>query len=131
MLLALEGTAPETEQELREKPDRFISLLQKPRNGKPMPVSASAYGDLHQIIADIIAASGGQVALQDIEEIPELSASGTLLSHRFQVGLPIGSAKVKLESFHKQCAGERVREDDNGCLISIPLPTNFWGKMAG
>ncbi len=60
MVMALEGTPPELEKELREKPDRFAKLLQTPRKGKPVPVPASEYGDLRQIIADIIADAGGE-----------------------------------------------------------------------
>src|SRR5207302_3905795 len=56
---------------------------------------------------------------------------GTALTHKFQAGLPLGSAKEKLESFHKQCFGELLREDENGCLILVLLPTNFWGKWMG
>ena len=131
MVLALEGTAPEVEKELREKPDRFISLLQKPRNGKPTPASSEFQGDLHQIIADIIASAGGEIALEALEEIPELSPDGMVLSHKFQAGLPLGTAKQKLENFHEQCLGERVYDEDNRLLIVVPLPTNFWGKWMG
>jgi serine/threonine protein kinase len=131
MIMALQCSLPETEQELREKPDRFTSLLQKPRTGKAVPFLAGSGGDLHQILADIIAAAGGDVALRNLEDVPALSEDGMVLTHKFLAGLPLGSAKLKLEVFHTQCFGQRIREDDNGCLVLVALPTNFWGKWTG
>jgi serine/threonine protein kinase len=128
MVLALEGTPPEVDKELRAKPDRFTSLLQMPPPGRPLPVSAAIYGDLHQIIADIIAAAGGEVAAENLEEIPQLSADGMVLAHKFQAGLPLGSAKEKLDEFANLCFGRRVRDDESGCLFFVPLTLSFWDK---
>ena len=96
MVMALEGTPADLEKELREKPDRFASLLQMPRNGKPVPVPSSQYGDLRQILADIIADAGGDAVQEILEDVPELSVDGTVLTQKFQAGLPFGSAKEKL-----------------------------------
>ncbi len=132
MVMALEGTPPEVDKELRERPDRFTSLLQNPRPGKPTIMPDAGAGDLHQVLADIItAAGGGEAVLQSLEDIPELSPDGTVLSHKFQAGLPLGSAKQKLEAFPTQCFGQCIREDEYGCLVLVPLPTNFWGKWLG
>jgi serine/threonine protein kinase len=129
MALALEGARPEESAE-REKPDRFSAFLQQPRSARSAPVH-TADVDLHRIIADIIAAAGGEVTPEGLDEIPELSADGLVLSHRFQVGLPLGAAKEKLIEFHKQCFGQLGRDDHDGCQVVIPLPTSLWGKWLG
>ncbi len=131
MVMALEGTPAEVEKELRDKPDRFTSLLQAPRQGKAVAVHTADYGDLQRIVADILAAAGGEGGPKALEDVPEISIDGTVLSHKFEAGLPLGSAKEKLEEFPKQCCGRRIREDQEGCLIHVDLPTNFWGKWLG
>jgi len=131
MVMALEGTPPEMEKENREKPEPFNTRLQMPRLSKSAPLNAVAYEELHGIIADIIAAAGGKVTPQNLEEVPELSADGLTLFHKFQTGLPLGSAQEKLVLFLKHCVGQLVREEENGCHIFIPLPSNIWGKWMG
>jgi serine/threonine protein kinase len=131
MVMALEGTPPELEKELRAKPDRFASLLQMPRKGKPVPVPASRYGDLRQIIADIIAAAGGEASAEILDDVPEISDDGTVLKQKFQVDLPLGLAKEKLVHFPGQCGGELQCESQNGFAIAIEAPTGFWGKWLG
>jgi serine/threonine protein kinase len=131
MVLALEGTASTEEKGPPEKTDRFVGLVQQPRSGLPAPVHDPSHANLRRVIADIIAAAGGEVTPQSLDEVPELSADGTVLAHKFQAGLPLGAAKEKLASFHKQCFGDRPSEDDNGCLIHIPLATSFWSKWTG
>ena len=130
--MALEGTPPELEKELREKPDRFAAMLQKPRKGKPAPVPASEYGDLRQIIADIVAeAGGGDVSRQILDEVPELSVDGTTLTQRFEADLPLGLAKEKLLQFPPKCGGEMKSECPKGCTIAMRPRTGFWGKWLG
>ncbi|HWY88678.1 MAG TPA: protein kinase, partial [Gemmataceae bacterium] len=123
MVMALEGTRDDVK-DLRDKPDRFTTLVHKPRSGKAAPMPAASCENLQQVLADIIAAAGGEVTPPSPEELPELSADGTLLTHRFQAGLPLGSAKEKLADFHTQCFGHKIREDENGCLILVPLAGN-------
>lgn len=130
MVMALEGTPPELEQELREKPDRFASLLQAPR-ALTTHTHGGSEGDLHQMLADILAAAGAQVAARALEDVPILSGDGTILSYKFQAGLPLGAARTKLERFHEQCFAQRVQEDENGCLLRVVLPASFWGRWLG
>lgn len=133
MVLALEGTPPEMDKELREKPDHFTTMIRTPRAGHQAHFHAhsASPGDLHQVIADLITMAGGRVAPPNPDEFPELAADGMSLTHKFQVGLPLGSAKLKLETFPNQCFGRLEREDENGVLILVPLPNNFWGKCLG
>jgi serine/threonine protein kinase len=129
MVMALDGVRPD--ESVERDTDRFTEFLQKPRNGKIAPLPAATCGDLQQVISDIIAAAGGEATPLAPEEIPELSADGMVLTHRFQAGLPLGSAREKVARFHTQCGGRRIHEDDDACIIVVPLPPGFLGKWLG
>jgi serine/threonine protein kinase len=129
MAMALEGTPPE--QEVRAQPDRFTRLIQEPRSAPPRPIAGATSDNLQRILADIIHSAGGKVDADDLEDSPELSADGDLVTHKFQASLPIGSARQKLESFHHLLFGQRIRDHEDGLDIYIDLPGNFWRKLLG
>jgi serine/threonine protein kinase len=131
MVSALEGLVPGSLHEPGGIKDRFIAILEASRKAPPPPLPLTASRDLNKVIADLVASAGGEVPTLAADELPSLSEDGESLRHRFIVGLPLGSARVKLDSFCQQWYAQLVREDDRGVIIHINLPTNFWGKMMG
>ena len=64
-------------------------------------------------------------------EVAEICPETDSISHRFQVGLPLGSARLKLESFCKQWYGQMIRDDEHGVVMQLAMPTNFWQQWMG
>lgn len=131
MLLALEGTSPELHQELQAKPDHFTRMVATEKDAPTMfEVSVEAQPcDVNRIIGDLVRGAGG--ADEFTLTAPELSSSGDLLSHSFQVGLPLGSARVKLGEVLRQLYARNVREDEQGCSFRIILASRFWQQWLG
>jgi hypothetical protein len=130
MIRALEGTDETVV--AAEKPDRFTSLVSGPRpNGATASLpTGTTPEDLDQIIRELITDAGGEVA-RDEGQAPTLSSGGELLEFKFQAGLPLGSARLKLDGFCQQWYGALRREDENGCVFHISMPSNFWRQWIG
>lgn len=131
MVLALEGTRAEPEQDDRGDADPFLRLIQMPRTVPPSLNREHASGDLRRSIADIIQGIGGKAPPRERENVPELSEDGDLVTYKFVVGLPLGSARSKLEKFAGQWLGQYVRDDESGPLIRIGLPKSRWLRWLG
>ncbi|MCI0637745.1 MAG: protein kinase [Gemmataceae bacterium] len=126
MVMALEGTSRNQDQGL---PDRFSTLLRGLQGGAHhLPPGDDR---LNKVLMDLVAYAGGGVAPAEAPALPEISADGAELSYRFSAGLPLGVARARLEQFHLECFGERVRDDDNCCLIRVTLPGSLWGRWLG
>src|SRR5262249_48240555 len=65
--------------------------------------------NLHKLLAKIIAAQGGEATLDPAAAPPTLSGEDELLRYKFRAGLPIGPARVRLQTFCEQCFGHMVR----------------------
>jgi serine/threonine protein kinase len=131
MLLALEGTSPELNKELTDRPDHFAKLVQSQRH-EPRK---SAYtgmnpADLNQVIADLINAAGGHVTpLSNVD--PALSNTHDAVHCQFQAGLPLGAAHERLQSFSQKVFAKLVHQDDATCTMHFDLPSNFWRQWWG
>jgi hypothetical protein len=126
MVHALEGTDAETL--AREQPDRFSSLLCEPRsNPAPLPDGASVE-DLNQIIRELVLGAGGEVPR---EENPVPILDNDILHYRFQAGLPLGSARLKLDRFGLQWYAQLRGDGEQGCVFHLPMPANFWQQWIG
>ncbi len=131
MLLALEGTSPELNQQLLSRPDSFAQLLDNARGSK----KASVYTGispvvLNQLIAEIVNSAGGNMLVPATP--PTLDAAdASTLTHSFQAGLPIGTARGKLEEYGRELGAQVRRQDDRGCLLHLQLPANFWQHWLG
>jgi hypothetical protein len=126
MIHALEGTNAETL--AREKPDRFSILLCEPRpNPAPLPDGASVE-DLNQIIRELVLGAGGEVPR---EENPVPILDNDILYYKFQAGLPLGSARLKLDRFGLQWFAQLRGDGEQGCVFHIPMPANFWQQWIG
>jgi serine/threonine protein kinase len=132
MLLALEGTTPELHQELQEKPDYFTKLVETERHAPTqleIKLDASS-ADLNRIISDLVHGAGGP----DDASAPapaELFSDEEVLRHQFQVGVPLGTARGKLDAFRREVFAQLVGESDQGCLFGIAVPGRFWQRWLG
>jgi serine/threonine protein kinase len=93
--------------------------------------TANASETLRKILADLIIQAGGQAGELDALAEPVLSHDGCELIHQFRTGLPIGSARTKLEEYRQQCNGQPVREDDKVTEFHVAAPTCFWRQWIG
>ena len=94
-------------------------------------VPASYRENLLKVLAKIIAAHNGDAPQDPAASPPTLSAENEVIRYKFRVGLPMGPARVRLETFCEQCFGQLIREDDRGCGFTVPLPRNSWALWSG
>ncbi len=130
LVRALEGS--DDQAQAQEKPDRFTSLLTEARSGSApalLPADSPA-DDLNQIIRELVVGAGGEVSRDD-NPLPVLDEGGEVLHYQFQAGLPLGSARLKLDEFAKQWYAQLRRDDVQGCIFHIDMPTNFWRQWIG
>lgn len=129
MVLALEGT--DSQAQTTEQPDRFATMLTGPRPAvaEPVPTGTSPE-DLNQIIKELITCAGGELP-RDEQSPPVLGSGGDLLTYKFQAGLPLGSARLKLDAFGQQWYAQLRRDDEQGCVFHISMPANFWRQWIG
>src|SRR5262249_10488043 len=78
-----------------------------------------------------MAAQNGDAPDDPAASPPTLSAENEVIRYKFRVGLPMGPARVRLETFCEQCFGQLIREDDRGCGFTVPLPRNSWALWSG
>jgi serine/threonine protein kinase len=91
----------------------------------PQPEHVTATS-LREIISGLIgdAAGADSAACGAVE--PELSLDGCELTHTFRTGLPVGAARIKLDTFRQQFNGRLLREDDNTQVFRVSGPARFW-----
>ncbi|HMF18772.1 MAG TPA: protein kinase, partial [Gemmataceae bacterium] len=126
MVSALEGIK---ENEAVGENDSFAAMLATCREA-PSPIMASSEDNLDQLISELIAGVSGHKADGPEEAVPTLSGSGDL-SHKFQVGLPLGSARLKLDSFCQRWFGRMSKDQGNRCVIHLNMPATFWRQWIG
>lgn len=130
MLLALEGIQHEDTQEGRPA-DRFCAMLQGPRK----PTTPRGYGkpltDVRDKLAELVKSVSGKSRQPDKAEVPQIAPAGDVITYTFKAGLPIGSARDKLESFQLPWPSERIRHDDDGLVIRVDVPANLWRRCLG
>lgn len=132
MVLALEGSLNASDKgapsKFEEKPDRFAALVAASRNAPASSHRGATQENLNDLIKDLVASIGGSVTAGQ-DEAPLLRDD--VLHHRFTAGLPLGSARLKLDAFNQQWFGQLVRDDDQGSVFHINLPSNFWQSWIG
>jgi serine/threonine protein kinase len=128
MVYALEGV--QNQPESAEEADSFAAFLSASRE-EPKLARESSEENLNQLITELIAGVSGHWAKVSEEEVPTLSEAGDLLTHKFQVGLPLGSARLKLDSFCQQWFGQMIKDQGNSCVFHVNMPTNFWSQWIG
>ncbi len=131
MLLALEGTSPELNQQLADKPDAFATLLHNTRSvSKASVYTGVAPAALNQIIAEIINAAGGSVPVPAPSSTLD-AATADRLHHRFQAGMPLGTTRGKIEEYSKELGAVVHKQDDAGCVLHVQMPASFWQHWLG
>lgn len=129
LVKALEGT--DSEDAPLADNDSFIKRVSASRAAPASSIPVQAQENLNQIIADMIGAAGGEGLEADADAAPTLSKDGEVLHYRFLAGLPLGSARSKLESFCQEWYGQLIREDERGCGFTVNMPRNFWSHWIG
>ncbi|MBM4067527.1 MAG: hypothetical protein FJ271_01075 [Planctomycetes bacterium] len=131
LIRALDGTKSEVESVARGNSDSFIKRVSESR-AAPNTIPVQTQENLNQIIAEMIEAAGGEGQGGDrTDAAPTLSRDGEVLQHKFLAGLPLGSARLRLESFCQQWYGQLIREDERGCGFTVNMPRNFWNHWIG
>jgi hypothetical protein len=126
MILALDGMSPEVNKPCQTRPDAFTALVEAQRDTKKKSVHACPNAaDLHQIILDLINAGGGNVTPLPCAE-PSLDVGHGVVGCEFQVGLPLGAAQGRVESFCQKTFAKIVRQDESSCTMHFELPGTFW-----
>jgi len=62
---------------------------------------------------------------------PSLTHAKDAVRYKFRVGLSIGAACAKLDSFCAQSYGSMTREDERGRGFTVPLPSNSQARLNG
>jgi serine/threonine protein kinase len=131
MLLALEGTSPEFNKELQEKPDHFAKLVETERGAKKKAVyTGFDPADFNEIIANLINSNGGHVEPL-AAAAPVTDQSGDALQFQFVAGLPLGAAQEQLRVFGQQMFARITRQNEAFCTMHFDLPGNFWQHWRG
>src|SRR5262249_15008968 len=130
MVLALEGMRTDVNDNDGDTEDPFVQLVRLPRTVPPNLIRDATPGDLRRFIADIIKGVGGK-AEPEAEEAPILSTEGDRVMHKVRVALPLGAARLRLESFTARWLGQYVQDDENGPVIRIDVPASRWQRWRG
>jgi serine/threonine protein kinase len=112
--------------------DRFTDIVKSKIDPAALPaVSPESVEALNRMIKAMITDAGGQAHAGEGAAAPTLSESEDELRYQFTVGLPLGTARTKLEAFCQQWYGQLVGDDEQGMLFHVNLPTNFWRQWIG
>ena len=131
MLLALEGTSPELNKQLQDKPDHFAKMVSTERNSKKKSVYTGVDPtSFNEIIADLINAAGGHVEPLTATT-PTLNATSDAVHYQFVAGLPLGAAQEQLQIFCRQMFARIAGQDESSCTMHFDLPSNFWQQWWG
>lgn len=125
MVLALEG-APAGPDE-----DRFDALIQENRQAPTSPVTVATVPNELPDIDDLIHSILGDNSPTSESQPAELDSQTGAMAHRFQVNLPVGAARVKLDGFCRQWYGQVVRDDEDALVMHLTMPSNFWQQWMG
>ncbi len=130
MVAALEANRKEDNASADAAAERFADVVKSKVEASPLPpVSPESVQALNRIVSAMITNAGGEAPAESSS--PVLSESEDELSYLFTAGLPLGTARTKLEVFCQEWYGQLVRDDDEGMLFHVSLPTNFWRQWIG
>lgn len=131
MMLALEGVVPEPGQVRDESEDHFTQLVRAERALLPPPTAHDADpGVVDEIIGELLTGTGDAQSLGAYHD-PEWDGAGEELRHQFQVGLPLGSAHVKLTQYCEQHYLRQTASDEQGGTFLLSLPGSYWQQWIG
>jgi hypothetical protein len=131
MMLALEGISIAKLREMDQEEDHFAQMIAERKSAPELKtvVAGATEGNLNQIIQDIIAKAGGGTLLSD-SQLTSIHQDDRIET-RFQINLPLGAARTRLEGFAQPWFGQNHRDDERGLDFRICLPTTFWRRFLG
>src|SRR5207248_8549500 len=94
----------------------------------PLPSEGVAEPEaVFQMIGELLAQAGGAAPGTEDDGVGPVTASesGDALHHKFRAGLPLGTARTKLDAFRRECDGELMRDDDKGYEFLLAVPVSF------
>ena len=104
----------------------IIASAQQP----PVPPGCLTDGEeLRRILSEIIGRANNATQAIDSREPPTLAESRTELWHTFRVGMPIGTARVKVDTYRKQCHGQLLSEDEQSYAFRVVTLTTSWPRI--
>ncbi len=131
LVRALEGRREDPDGAGQKRGNPFDAMLKGAAHAAlPLPAGA-ALDNLDQLLQDLLATAGAKEEAAQKPAAPLLWESEDVLRHTFTAGLPLGSARLKLESFAQQWSAQLLREDEQGCVFHVELPSNFWQQWLG
>ena len=126
MALALEGTGlPQEQQQLEQThEDSFVKMLKKTRRVERPAAVHQEHFRRHSSARSPIwsSASAARWKVSSAKSAPSLSEQDQVLEHRFQVCMPLGSARQHIEPFFAELGGQPVRQEEACYEMSLPLP---------
>jgi serine/threonine protein kinase len=98
-------------------------------NALPRSAEAEAPDQpLGEIIGQLIKSARGTDSAQPAEHAPALSAEEGMLRHQFSAGIPLGTARMKLDSFRLYCEGELTLDEDDQLAFQVSMPARPWKR---
>jgi serine/threonine protein kinase len=132
LVRALAGDQPEAGAG-EPPPDRFSQRLRAAgKSARARPAAAADAGDspLGELIGRLVAGAGGTVPAA-AEDAPVLSREANVLRHKFSAGVPLGTARMKLDAFRQECHGQPIHEDEGRYVFHVSMPARFWRQWIG
>ncbi len=130
MVLALEGTSIELNQELEARPSHFARLVATERNArKKSHVSSESEIDYKAVISELIRKAGGNIEQSACE--PVMNQSNDAMTFQFIAGIPLGSAHEQLRGFCSQTGARVISEVDQRVVVQYDLAASRWQQLWG
>jgi len=130
LIRALEENAGDRDSSCQDHDNALHEIIASPHQPPLPPVSGTAE-ELQQILSELLALAGGTASVDEPLGLPQLSESGDELQHKFRVGLPLGTTRLRVDAFRQHCDGELLRENEQSYDFHVPVPTNFWQQWIG
>jgi serine/threonine protein kinase len=128
---ALAADAPEAAGAAADRFSQQLSAASGAARAGANAANEAAISPLGEVIARLVASAGGEIPANRDEDAPVLSADEGLLRHKFAAGVPLGTARLKLDALRQQWYGQAIREDDQSLVFHLSLPARFWRQWIG
>jgi serine/threonine protein kinase len=116
------------------EPDAFSERVSASGSGaraRPAMPGAAGESPLGDLIARLLASATGELPVAAEQDEIRLVPEEGVLRHRFHTGLPLGSARLKLDAFRQQGFAQLIRDDDRCYVFHVSMPAQFWRQWIG
>ena len=121
---------PESQAELAVHEDAFINMLKTTRRAVGLATVQSISEGISKVV-DLVTSIGGKANGIIADSAPVLREDDQVLEHRFQVYLPLGSARQHIEPFFTELGGRPVRQEEACYEMSLGLSSTLWQRRRG